>query len=539
MEHSALHALLLIGLLAALGGALLAGCFVRPAARALGPDPERDALVRKLDTHLANGVALFSLIAATATTLDFLVQVAEAEGRTVFAGANLGLVGEFVTQATVGQLGLLRLAFVLFTAAATRLPNPARWPLTALLALAAIVVTTFVSHAAAQPTGRVLALTLQVAHLLATAAWMGVLVPLFFARHHWLADPTPPRAALVAEIIRRFSPFALAVVGALLLSGLIAASRFLHTTGALFISAYGLTLIIKLALLTPALYAGWINFRTLRPELTRDATAALPRFARSLELEVTAGLLVITAAGILGSISPPGDDGALRLTPTQIRALATPDLPTSHVENWTAPEDPRGPTVDDLRYSEFTHGWSGVLVTLLGLGWLAQSVGGPFRAWAPRLIPFLLVPFGLFIALAANPELWLLRFLHPTEAVTNPLLLEHQFGAALVFLLAWLSWRDRRNPEPLRPLGYALPVIMIAGSLLLLGHAHSVPNVPDDLANLINVQHGFFGMCGLTAGTVRWFQLRGILTAAWARWVWPGAVIALGLFMTFFYREVV
>lgn len=286
--------------------------------------------------------------------------------------------------------------------------------------------------------------------------------------------------------------------------------------------------------------AGWINFRRVRPQLLQQQTASGPilrLFSRTLELEVTAGVLVIAVAGILASVSPPGDGAALQLTPEQARAVLTPDWPTSHVENWTAPEDPLGPTPDDLRYSEFTHNWSGVLVILLGLGWWLQGTGGARARWAARLYPVLLVPFGCFIAFAANPELWLLRTISPWEAVTNPAILEHQLGAVLVFLLAWLSWRDRRNPEAMRPLGYPLPVIMIAGSLLLLGHAHSALAVPDDLTNLINVQHCVLGAFGLFAGSARWFVLRGLIPAQIGNQIWPACVIGLGLFMAFFYRE--
>ena len=426
-----------------------------------------------------------------------------------------------------------------------RLHGERKWPIVAMLAFGAIVATSLVSHAAAQPDQRTAAITCQIAHIAAIAGWIGVLIHLFAARAQMLADPTQQRVAFVAEVVRRFSPIALATTSLLMLTGLLGAFRFLPDVGALFTSAYGLTLLVKLALIVPAVAAGFVIYRFIRPELlqvTTDEearhTTALRRFARMLELEVTAGVLVITVAGVLGSVSPPGSDGSQRLTAPQVRALLSPDLPTSHVDEWIAPEHPGGPTLDDLRYSEFTHNWSGVLVCLLGLGWLAQAAGGPLGKWAGRACPFLLLPFGVFIAVAANPELWL-RQVSPWEAVTNPQILEHQLGALMVFLLAWLSWRDLRNPEALRPLGYALPIVMIAGSLLLLGHAHSTLTVPDELTNLINVQHAILGAFGLFGGTLRWLVLRGVFPSRPANLLWPGGVIALGVFMAFFYREMV
>ena len=60
-----------------------------------------------------------------------------------------------------------------------------------------------------------------------------------------------------------------------------------------------------------------------------------------------------------------------------------------------------------------------------------------------------------------------------------------------------------------------------------------------ELTNLINVQYAVFGAFGLFAGTVRWLNLRGLFPNRATRVLWPSFVIALGLFMTFCYREVV
>jgi hypothetical protein len=63
--------------------------------------------------------------------------------------------------------------------------------------------------------------------------------------------------------------------------------------------------------------------------------------------------------------------------------------------------------------------------------------------------------------------------------------------------------------------------------------------VPDDLTNLINVQHAVFGAFGLFAGTCRLLVLRGLVPSAPWRFVWPACVMGLGIFMAFFYREVI
>ncbi|MGB8169059.1 MAG: CopD family protein, partial [Chthoniobacteraceae bacterium] len=474
MEHAALHGVILVGLILALGGPL-AAALLRSSDAPLA-----------LFTRIARVTALGALAAALATFLDFGVQVAEVQGQTIFAGSDFSTLMRFATATTVGRLDLARAALLALTGVlALRSLKFA-----SVTAFAAVIFTSFVSHAAALPEQRAAAIGAQILHITAVAIWMGVLLQFYL-----LGEGIHGNATLVAVVVRRFTPIALTATATLLLTGVVATLRGLREPIAFFGSAYGWTLLVKLALIGPAVFAGWMNFR--------HARTAPQRFARMLELEVLAGVLVVVVAGVLGSVSPPGADDSLCLTRPQVHALLSPDLPTSHVDDWAAPENPRGPTEDDLRYSELTHNSSGVIVCLLGICWLVQARGGRLGWLAARLAPFLLLPFGAFIAVAANPELWLLRTVPAWEALRNPQLLEHQLGALLVFALAWLAWRDRRRPAHLQPLGYPLPLIMIAGSLLLLGHAHSTLSIPDELTNLINVQHAIMGACGLFGGTLR------------------------------------
>ena len=105
--------------------------------------------------------------------------------------------------------------------------------------------------------------------------------------------------------------------------------------------------------------------------------------------------------------------------------------------------------------------------------------------------------------------------------------------------MVWLGRRQPQLPIEQRPLGPKLPAIMILGSILLLGHAHAGFTDTQELTNLINVQHAILGGAVLAAGTIRWLGLRGLLPERATRVIWPGIVIAVGLFMAFFYREIV
>jgi uncharacterized membrane protein len=352
---------------------------------------------------------------------------------------------------------------------------------------------------------------------------------------------------LIADIVRRFSPVALSAATLVAVSGVVTVLRYFSTPSDIFASAYGLTLLVKLSLLLPLLAAAYINFRHIRPALLRLARpAALPaqwsrvlhRFGRTLELEVTAGVLVITVAGIVGSISPPGDDGSQRLNAEQVAAMQHPVMPpTTLVDPATfVGADER--TIDDLRYSELMHRWSGVFVIAMGLVWLVQSLGGRVSALATKVWPLLLLPFALFIAIFADPDVFIVPKLSFWEAVSNPSIIEHQLGALMIIILVWLGWRDHRRPLSEQPMGRTLPIVMILGSLLLLGHAHSALSETEELTNLINVQHAILGAFGLLAGTLRWLSLRALIPTQWGNRGWPVLIILLGCFMAFCYREV-
>lgn len=548
MEHAALHGAQLLGLLLSLAAPLLALSVLRPAWS--GDPATRDRAMR-LARSLAGWTAKAATAGATATAANLFVSVAELEGRSALAGAATATVLRFAAGTAVGRLAVARglmlvaAAFVARSLSRARDPLDRRggWSVLALVAMAAVVATALVSHASASPSGRGVALAGQVVHLVAAAAWLGAVLHLALARRLLASSDDPASIALVARLLRRFSPVALAAAALLALTGARAAWLALSSPGALVTSAWGLTLLVKLGLLLPLVAAGWTNARVVGPGLARAARTGAPAsdvlrsFDRALELEATAGLLVIAVAGVLGSVSPPDADGRGRLSEEQLRAVTTPHLPRVPAvdpSTWVGSETR---TDDDLRYSESMHAGSGLVVALLGVAWMLQARGGGASARIGSLWPLALVPFALFIAIASDPEVWPMGTVPPLEALRDPTVLEHRIGALLVVVLAWLGLREERRGGVDRPLGRALPVLMIVGSLLLLGHAHSSFATSESLATLIDVQHAVMGGLGLAAGMIRWLDLRGLVPHRVARVAWPSLIVALGVAMAFFYRE--
>ena len=561
MEHSALHAAQLLGLLLVLAAPLLALVVLLPARRAAALTSASGRMSDRLLRRTARAATWAALVGAAACFLNLVVQVAEFEGVTVLAGTDSDLLRRFASATTVGRLASLR-GFVLLVAAAAswrlasrpaRFRSAAAWLPTLVLGLAAAAIWAMVSHAAAQPKGRELAMALHFLHLVGAASWIGVLGHLFLVRDMLAGADDAQEVRLAAAIVGRFSPLALLAASTLLATGAAGTWFYLGTPAALLTSSYGLTLATKLALLAILVGGGFVNYRIVRPALQRlaadpaalagraegGARPLLRRLARTLELEVTVGVLVVTTAGILAGISPPTARGEGMLDAAQIASMTTPRAPRTQIVDPATWVGSASRTDDDLRYSEFMHGWSGVLVVLLGVAWLVQSVGGDGRAAriAGWVWPAAFVPFAVFVAIASDPEVWPMGTASPWVALTDPIVLEHRIGALMIVLLAVLGWREARRGGRDRPLGRALPVVMILGSLLLLGHAHSSFSASDRLTTIINVQHAILGGLGVLAGAVRWLEIRDLLPRRAARVVWPTLVIAIGLVMALGYRE--
>ncbi|MCX8071556.1 MAG: CopD family protein [Candidatus Binatia bacterium] len=538
MEHSLLHGLQLLGLIV-VGGTFW---FLLLAFLAGITSERREAV----DLACLWGRRA-SWTAGLAALADLFVQVAEVKGRTVFGGVDPTLVASFVASTTVGQMGFARAILLLLCGLALAIPLRTPGVLTALpFYVVSATLAAAVSHAGAQPEKTILAVALHLAHIMALSAWIGVLLHLWLGRRQWIEPDTGDAAARWVRLLAWFSPVAGSSAALVFVTGVLAAVRFVPSLRDLFVSAYGLTLLLKLVLVAVVGVAGAYNFLVAVPRLkqaAREFTAvawfsATRRFHRSLELEATAAFLVVIVAGIVGSISPPGADGSVTLSREQVAVLMTPKLPSTSFVDPTLFVGDWERNRFDLLYSEFMHNWSGLGVTLMATLWLLQAAGGRVEMVASKVWPAFLVPFALFIAIFADPEVFLLRQVKFREALSDPVVLEHQAGAIMVLALAWLGWRDRYRPASQRPLGPGLPILMIVGSVLLLGHAHASVRSTQELTNIINVQHAVFGTLGLLAGVTRWLMLRGIIPSAAARFLWPVLVMLLGLFMTFFYREV-
>ena len=97
--------------------------------------------------------------------------------------------------------------------------------------------------------------------------------------------------------MRAFSPVALACAGVVAVTGVAAAWWHLGALSALWTSAYGRTLLLKLGLLTLVAAIGAYNWRRVRPTLGHEPGAR--RLQRSSAAELAVGALVVTVTAVL------------------------------------------------------------------------------------------------------------------------------------------------------------------------------------------------------------------------------------------------
>ncbi|WP_299625404.1 copper resistance D family protein [Pelagibius sp.] len=139
---------------------------------------------------------------------------------------------------------------------------------------------------------------LLVLHLLGVGLWIGSLWPL-------LSLARVGEQPRVARIMARFGRLAVVFVGTLLAAGVALAWLLLEDIGHLAATPYGRLLLIKIGLVTLLLGLAALNKLRLVPALAAGERSASLRLRRSIRLEITMVLLILTATGLLTTAFSP------------------------------------------------------------------------------------------------------------------------------------------------------------------------------------------------------------------------------------------
>lgn len=176
--------------------------------------------------------------------------------------------------------------------AARRVPAVA-----ALAAVCAGISLSFSGHAAAVEPSRIAALVADTVHVLGAGAWLGTLAIIAALWSH-TADTVERQ-----QIVRAFSPIALTMATALVLTG-VALSLIHVPLDAFFTSRYGRILLLKVALVAGVIASGWLNWKRNTAAIAADDGAAI-RTGMRRELAFAAAVVLVTA--VLTGTAPPVD----------------------------------------------------------------------------------------------------------------------------------------------------------------------------------------------------------------------------------------
>ena len=239
------------------------------------------------DRRLWIGAALTALAGSVLSLLAFGAELA---GGSVAAGP--AAVGEVVRVSGWVTGPAARVLVATLFLAATLLPRRLGWApwLAAGSSSVLLVLPALSGHASATSAA---AMAVDAAHLLGAAVWVGGLAAVVLT---WRPD---------RDRLQRFSRLAAWSVLVVLASGAAGAWWQLGGPGELTTSAYGRTLLVKVAFVAAVLFFGWVNRRWLA-----DATLSVVTMVRSLRVEVALAVCVLAAAAVLVDTRQPAERAA-------------------------------------------------------------------------------------------------------------------------------------------------------------------------------------------------------------------------------------
>jgi len=203
------------------------------------------------------------------------------------------LVTDFPTALQLSLLSILLLGFVL---AFTMRRKPIGWILAGLGLLGLTLRSGLLGH-----WDRVV----NPVHRAAGGVWIGSLLMLVAIGMPFVlksALPAERRGRLAARMVHGFSPMALAAGMVLVVFGIITAVQHIPWPAALWTTPYGITFLIKLALVAVVFTFGGFHFFK-RAKLGAEAEAG--RFLRSARPELIIATLVLLVTAVLVSLPTP------------------------------------------------------------------------------------------------------------------------------------------------------------------------------------------------------------------------------------------
>jgi copper transport protein len=250
------------------------------------------------------GVAEAGILAAKSAVIFHTGLLAAAvHPASAFRLVSASRFGDILGWRSAAVVGLVAVAFVVWTAESAAAPSSGRRGPLALMALFGVAALTLLAtqgHASQAPLAP-LSIAADAAHLAGAAVWMGGLPCLIVVLLRAPRALPDTGRALASATLRRFSRVALWSVVVIAVTGLARMTGELSSVTQLWSTGYGRDLMLKASLLLPILVLARRNRRfvaALAGGLTPSA-ARLRTVARSVQMELTIAIGIITLAAIL------------------------------------------------------------------------------------------------------------------------------------------------------------------------------------------------------------------------------------------------
>ena len=291
---------------AVMAGSLMFRALV--AEPALGSTPAAAKAVRLQILR----VAWFSLaVAAVSGAIWLLLQAVAMSGLGFGEAMTWDVLSTVWNETQFGWVSKIRLALAIVLAACLAYDRlaPARW-LALGSAVGCIAAIAWTGHAGSTP-GKLgnLHVTADALHLIAAAAWIGGLLSLALLFAAVRRHQAPAWASLASAATQRFSRLGILSVATLLVSGIINAWILVGSFRGLFLTGYGIILMLKVAVFAAMLGFAAVNRIWLTPRLAVSSEPearlkALREITRNSIIEIALGLVIFAIVGVLGTLHP-------------------------------------------------------------------------------------------------------------------------------------------------------------------------------------------------------------------------------------------
>jgi copper transport protein len=269
--------------------------------------PRANGITAEIRAQMESRAAVLGLAASAVVIISAFARLfLESEMMSAMPGMQTMSMSDMAMHTRWGfalrlELGAAFVALVSFILAARRLRGA--WLLAGISAIVLAMTPALAGHAAASPRFTSLMIVTDFSHVLGGASWLGnLLAIMLIGVPIALKLDGEVRWEAVASLVNAFSPIALASAAIVGASGVVASWVHLEHLAALWQTAYGQVLLLKLALVAITLIIGAYNFRRVQPQLVREEGAA--RLRQSAALELSVGLLILLVTGFLTGISP-------------------------------------------------------------------------------------------------------------------------------------------------------------------------------------------------------------------------------------------